>query len=90
MPLLNLEKKLAKNKELFIKIKVKTCANINRINEFDVQGVLKIEVKAKPVDNKANKEIIDLLANLLKISKQNITIISGKSSKLKLVKITSK
>lgn len=48
---------------------------------------LKIKIKAPPVDNKANKEVIALLADTLKIKKADISIAFGKNSKDKIVEI---
>lgn len=48
---------------------------------------LKIRLAAPPVDGAANKELIKYLAKLLKIPKSNIRVISGVSSKRKLLDI---
>ncbi|MFX1280245.1 MAG: DUF167 domain-containing protein [Promethearchaeota archaeon] len=46
-----------------------------------------IFVKSKPVKNKANKEIVYLLRNKLKIALNQIKIISGEKSKNKVIQI---
>ena len=48
---------------------------------------LKIKIKAPPVDGKANKEVIAFLADKLNVKKADISIVSGKSSRYKVVKI---
>ena len=48
---------------------------------------LKIRLAAPPVDGEANKELIKYLSKRLGISKSDIRIISGKSSKRKLLDI---
>lgn len=48
---------------------------------------LKIRLAAPPVDGEANKELIKYLSKLLGISKADIRIISGASSRRKLVEI---
>ena len=50
---------------------------------------LKLAITAPPVDGKANREIIVFLAALLKISKKEITIISGAQSRKKRCRIGS-
>ena len=48
---------------------------------------LKIYLTAVPVDGKANKELIKLLAEKLGISKNRIEIIKGEKSKEKVVEV---
>jgi len=48
---------------------------------------LKIYLTAVPVDGKANKELIKLLAKELKISKSKIAIIKGEKNKEKIIEI---
>jgi len=48
---------------------------------------LKVKLTSPPVDGKANKELIALLSKELKVRKKNIEIMSGQSSKNKVVKI---
>ncbi len=47
----------------------------------------KVKVTAPPVEGRANKALIDLLAKKLGIPKGHIEIITGKSSRLKSVRI---
>lgn len=44
---------------------------------------LKVRVKAAPVDGKANREIVEVVADALGISKSRVTFKSGESSKTK-------
>ena len=48
----------------------------------------KIKIKAPPVKGKANDELIKFLAKQLNTSKDNIKIISGKTDRIKLIKIS--
>ncbi len=48
---------------------------------------LKIYLTAVPVDGKANKELIKLLAEKLGVSKSRIEIIKGEKSKEKVVEV---
>jgi len=69
-----------------LRVNVKTNAknqNIIKRNDF-----LSIFLKSKPVHNKANKELINLIKKKLKISSNQIQIISGLKTPDKLIKIT--
>lgn len=46
---------------------------------------LKIKITAQPIEGKANKALIEFLSKQLKISKSNIEIIKGETSKEKTV-----
>lgn len=86
-----LSKKIQELKEkgsLYLQIKVKTSAKKSEFCE-KLQGseIIKVNIAAQPEKGKANKELIKLLAGEFGVDKNQIKIISGKSSKLKLVKI---
>ena len=57
---------------------------------MDEEGhqTLKIKLKAAPEKGKANRELIEFLSNLLNTPKSNITIVSGQTSRKKIIKIT--
>jgi len=68
-----------------IKIIVKTNSGKNEILGFDEEKqAYKVLIKAQPIENKANKEIIKLFH---KKYKQPIRIISGLKSKEKILEI---
>lgn len=48
---------------------------------------LRIYVKAAPVDGKANKEVISLLSEVLKVSKSRIRIAKGETSNKKIIEV---
>jgi len=76
-------------KGIFLNIKVRPRASKNTIK--GIQGnFLKIDIKAPPIDGEANKELIKFLSKKFKISKQDIEIKSGKSSKEKLLLLKNK
>jgi uncharacterized protein len=53
-----------------------------------VQGVsLKVRVTAPPVDGLANEALIDSLSAALKIPRRNVCIVSGFSSRTKVVEV---
>ena len=79
---------LKEKKSLYLQIKVKTNAVKSELCEMlPESGIIKVNIAAVPEKGKANRELIKLLAGEFKVDKDKIKIISGKSSKLKLVKI---
>lgn len=48
---------------------------------------LKIRLTSPPVDNAANAACIEFLANILKIRKNQITIVSGQKSRIKQIRV---
>jgi len=72
--------------ETDIKIKLLPRSSKNQIigKEGDT---FKVKVTSPPVDGKANRALIELLAKRLGLPKSGIKIISGKRSKLKTVRI---
>ena len=55
------------------------------IGEHD--GAMKVRIASPPVDGAANAELIKLLAKTLAISKADIEIVSGHTSKTKQIRI---
>ena len=56
------------------------------IGEYD--RALKVKLNSPPVDGAANTELIKLLAKMFDVSKAQIEILSGNTSKSKQVKIS--
>lgn len=50
-------------------------------------GELKCHLQSPPEDGKANKELIELLAEKLKIPKRSVAVVSGFTSRTKIVEI---
>ena len=71
-----------------VKIKVQANAGKNLIMGFIDSEILKIKIKAPAVDNKANKELIEFLAEKTGLKKNSVEIISGATNPVKIVKIT--
>jgi len=63
-----------------------------RASKNEVVGVygtaLKIRLQAPPVDGAANAALVSFLAGLLGVSRRSVRIISGESSRDKLVEIS--
>jgi len=71
-----------------IQVKVKPNSKEQKV-EKSIDGSLIVRLKSPPVDGKANKELIKLLAKKFKVSKSKIKIKSGLSAKNKLIEIDS-
>src|SRR5262245_46428126 len=53
-----------------------------------LDGALKIRLAAPPVDGAANEELIRLLSKIFDAPRQQITILSGQTSKNKIVRVS--
>ncbi len=53
----------------------------------EIDGAIKIRLAAPPVDGEANEELIRFLAKRLGVSRAQITLLSGQTSKNKVIKI---
>ena len=71
---------------VILKIKVKPNSKQQNILE-EPDGSLKISLKSPPVEGKANQELIKLLAKKFGVSKSEIIIKAGLSSRNKLVEL---
>lgn len=76
-----------------MKISVKVIPNAKQ-NEvvddaFDLLGarILKVKVNQPPEDGKANKAVIELLAEYFKVRKSAVSIIAGETSRNKIIEI---
>ena len=69
-----------------IQVKVKPNSKQQKIEQSQ-DGSWIIRLKSQPVDGKANKELIELLAEKFKVSKAQVSIKAGLSAKNKLIEI---
>ncbi len=72
--------------ECIITVKV-----IPRSSKNSVQlenGILRVHLNAPPVDGKANKALVELLAEILHVPKSSIEIVRGEKGRNKQLKIT--
>ncbi|MEQ9666982.1 DUF167 domain-containing protein [Coleofasciculus sp. G2-EDA-02] len=67
-------------------VTVKPNSKTQSIEEM-ADGTLKVNLKSPPVDGKANKELIQLLAEKFNVTKSQVQIKSGLSAKTKLIEI---
>ena len=73
----------------YLRIKVIPGAPKTEIKGEMADGTLKIAVAAAPEKGKANAALIDFLAKNFGVPKGNVKIISGISTRTKLVKISN-
>jgi uncharacterized protein (TIGR00251 family) len=72
---------------LEVRIRAVPRASKNEIQGM-YDGALKIRLTTPPVDGKANQALIKFLSKALKISKAQIELVQGETSRHKMVKIT--
>jgi uncharacterized protein len=53
-----------------------------------LNGAVKIRLTSPPVDGAANEQCINLFAHLLKVRRRDVTIMTGESSRHKVVKVS--
>ena len=70
--------------EARVHVKVHPSASKNEIVSFE-EGVLKVKVAAPPVRGRANAELVNFLAKSLGLSRTQISIVSGATSRDKVV-----
>ncbi len=74
-----------------ISIKVITHAKKSEVvaDDIDLFGarILRVKISQPPEDGKANKALIELLAEYLQVKKNSLTIIAGEKSTHKIIEI---
>ena len=65
-----------------LNIKLVPNSSFNKIIDY-TNEYIRIKISAPPIENKANKELIEYASEILKVNKSKIKIISGEKSKLK-------
>ncbi len=83
----NIKEKISKNKEVFFQIKAFPGSKEESVKE-NKDGLLRVRVNTSPIDGKANKEIIKLLAKTLDLRKYQVNIVSGLKDRIKKIKIS--
>ena len=71
-----------------VRFSVRLQPRSSRNEIVGLQGVsLKVRVTAPPVEGMANQALIDFLSQSLKTSRRNVCIVSGYSSRNKIVEV---
>lgn len=71
-----------------LQIKVKPHARVSQLTQTQ-DGQWLAQLKSEPVDGKANEELIALVAKYLGCRKADVSIKSGATSRMKLVRVDS-
>ena len=72
--------------ESVLTVRIQPNASKNEVVGM-VDGILKIKIKAPPVDGKANKECLTFLAKVLQIPKSHLSIIKGEKTRSKVIQV---
>ncbi|MFX0002920.1 MAG: DUF167 domain-containing protein [Candidatus Hodarchaeota archaeon] len=80
-------KYIEKRSETNYIINVKVKPNCKSQKIVQNENFLRISLKSKPIQNKANIELVNLLKWRLNVSTNQIQIISGLKSKYKVIKL---
>ena len=79
---------LEKKRDFSYVVHVKVKPNSKKQDIINNEEFLTILVRSKAIQNKANKELIELIKRKLEISSNQIRIISGLKGSNKLIQIT--
>lgn len=66
-------------------IKMKIVPNSSKNDIILDDEFIKVKITAQPIENKANKALVEFLAKNFKIPKTNIEILKGETSKEKTI-----
>jgi hypothetical protein len=70
-----------------ITVKIIPRSSKNEIVEIMENEIIKIKLTSPPVDGKANQALLAFLSEIARIPTSTISILSGKTSRIKLVSI---
>ena len=69
-----------------LRVKVHARARRNEVGGM-LDGVLRIKVTEPPVEGRANRAVVELLAERLRVSRSSIRIVAGERASLKTVEV---
>jgi uncharacterized protein (TIGR00251 family) len=70
-----------------IPVQVQPNAARNEVVGF-TDGVLRVRVAAPPVKGKANRELVDFLGQILRVSKSRVVILRGLTTRNKVIAVS--
>ena len=73
---------------LILNLRVQPCAKRDEIVGFQA-NVVRIRIKAAPVDGKANKQLVRFISEVFSVPKSNVEIAHGTNSPYKTLVITA-
>lgn len=71
-------------------LRLRISPNASKNQFIFAEDMIKLKITAQPIENKANKAVVEYLSKLFKVPKTKITILKGDTSKEKtlLIKTT--
>lgn len=82
------EKKIFEETQEGLIVRLKIIPNSSRNGLIWENDALKVKIMAQPIENKANKALIEFFSKTLKTAKSNIQIIKGELNKEKTLLIS--
>ena len=64
-------------------VKIRIVPNSSKNELIIEEGFIKVKITAQPIENKANKALIEYLSKIFKLPKSGIKIVKGDTSKEK-------
>ena len=80
-------KKILENTNSGLIVRLKIIPNSSKNEIIFENDIIKVKLTAQPIENKANKALIEFLSKKLKIPKSNIIILKGELNKEKTLLI---
>lgn len=72
-----------------MQIKTRVITNAKKNEVVKEESQIKVYLTAPPIDGRANKALIEILAEYFKVKKNQITIIRGEKSRDKIIEVSS-
>jgi uncharacterized protein YggU (UPF0235/DUF167 family) len=73
-----------------LRIAVQVMPNAGKSEVLEeIEGALKIRLKALPIEGRANEALVRFIADLLDVPKSRVSVTHGLTSRLKLVEVES-
>lgn len=73
-----------------LRIAVQVMPNAGKSEVLDeIEGTLKIRLKALPIEGRANEALVRFIADLLEVPKSRVSVTHGLTSRLKLLEVES-
>lgn len=84
-----LQQQLARDSSLTVTLRVRPGASVTKIKGTLADGTLKLDIAAAPEDGKANDELMRFLATAFNVTRRQIELLAGHTSRTKVVRITA-
>ena len=71
-----------------MKVKIRVVPRAKKEKIVEENGILKVYVNEPAIDGRANKKLIEVLADYYQTRKYNITILQGETQRDKVIEIS--